>query len=303
MMHETTTETHRTLIGPHAMDEKRTPTLASPPDSRTPPTASGRRSKIIGTERAGSEPINASALSKALKEFEDSGSARQRTPGASPSRKRQRVYGDRFIPNREGQDLQASFNLMHEDGSPSTPSKAKKRTPHGELHFQRSRSYFEIRSCDRCWAPANVKQLRRQIAPIQPCFEPSFSTTLFHNRHRRVRLQMSPLTMLQHRMILPDRGRRLHTCHHQYCLLRVSPHRPLIKTFSHICPRDITRIFQAIPHHHEHPKVGMGPISIPCPISTASHPYGTTARSSSQVLERPLERSAKFHSRSLMHQI
>ena len=139
-MHETTTEAHHPSITTRTMEEeKHTPALASPPDSRTPPTAAGRRSKVNGTERAGSEPINASALSKALREFEDSGSARERTPGASPSRKRQRVYGDRFIPNREGQDLQASFNLMHEDGSPSTPSKAKKRTPHGELHFQKSK--------------------------------------------------------------------------------------------------------------------------------------------------------------------
>lgn len=143
-MHEASIEPPQTLISPLTMDEKRTPALASPPDSRTPPTVNGRRGKMNGTERAGSEPINASALTKALKEFEDSGSARERTPGASPSRKRQRVYGDRFIPNREGQDLQASFNLMHEDGSPSTPSKAKKRTPHGELHFQKSMSYFEL---------------------------------------------------------------------------------------------------------------------------------------------------------------
>ena len=138
-MHETTIEANHTSITSQRMDDKHTPALASPPDSRTPPTATARRSKVNGAERAGSEPINAGALSKALREFEDSGSARERTPGASPSRKRQRVYGDRFIPNREGQDLQASFNLMHEDGSPSTPSKVKKRTPHGELHFQKSK--------------------------------------------------------------------------------------------------------------------------------------------------------------------
>lgn len=46
--------------------------------------------------------------------------------------------GDRFIPNREGQDLQATYSLLHEDGCPSTPSKSKKRTPHSELHFQKS---------------------------------------------------------------------------------------------------------------------------------------------------------------------
>lgn len=45
----------------------------------------------------------------------------------------------RFIPNREGQDLQASYSLLHEDGCPTTPSKAKKRAPHGELHFQKSK--------------------------------------------------------------------------------------------------------------------------------------------------------------------
>ncbi|KAI1133906.1 WD domain-containing protein [Hypoxylon sp. FL0543] len=44
----------------------------------------------------------------------------------------------RFIPSRSGQDLQASFSLLHEEGSPATPSKQKKRTPHGELHFQKT---------------------------------------------------------------------------------------------------------------------------------------------------------------------
>lgn len=51
----------------------------------------------------------------------------------------------RFIPNREGVDLQAAFSLLHDDASPATPSKTKKRTPHNELHFQRSElqdSYF-----------------------------------------------------------------------------------------------------------------------------------------------------------------
>lgn len=155
-MHDTTIEAHNTSTLAHAMDDKHTPTLASPPDSRTPPTVSGRRIKTNGSERAGSEPINAGALSKALRDYEDSGSARERTPGASPSRKRQRVYGDRFIPNREGQDLQASFNLMHEEGSPSTPSKAKKRTPHGELHFQKSKSSLECHHHIQYYALANV---------------------------------------------------------------------------------------------------------------------------------------------------
>jgi hypothetical protein len=44
----------------------------------------------------------------------------------------------RFIPNREGQDLQATYSLLGEDGCPSTPSRSRKRAPHGELHFQKS---------------------------------------------------------------------------------------------------------------------------------------------------------------------
>ncbi|OAA44930.1 WD40 repeat-like-containing domain protein [Metarhizium rileyi] len=63
---------------------------------------------------------------------------RESTPSSSPHRKRQRINGDRFIPTRSGQDLQAGFSLLHEDGSPATPSKQKKRTPHGELHFQKT---------------------------------------------------------------------------------------------------------------------------------------------------------------------
>jgi cell division cycle 20-like protein 1 (cofactor of APC complex) len=43
-----------------------------------------------------------------------------------------------FIPNRSGQDLQASFHLLHEDGSPATPSRSK-RTSHTELNFQKSK--------------------------------------------------------------------------------------------------------------------------------------------------------------------
>lgn len=73
---------------------------------------------------------------------------RDSTPGASPHRKRQRINGDRFIPTRSGQDLQASFSLLHEDGSPATPSRQKKRTPHGEINFQKAeeanRTYSHI---------------------------------------------------------------------------------------------------------------------------------------------------------------
>ena len=74
--------------------------LGSPTETRTPPPALSKRAHANGTtshgaERAGSEPIDANALSQALKDFEDARRMRERTPGASPSRKRQRIYGDR----------------------------------------------------------------------------------------------------------------------------------------------------------------------------------------------------------------
>ncbi|KAJ6196594.1 WD40-repeat-containing domain protein [Bipolaris maydis] len=122
-------------------DDIATPTLISPPESKTPPTASHKRSQSFPTKRLSrnSEPIDPTALSKALGHIEQAGRVRERTPTASPSRKRPRMYGDRFIPNRAGQDLQASFNLLHDDASPATPSKAR-RTPHNELHFQKTRT-------------------------------------------------------------------------------------------------------------------------------------------------------------------
>lgn len=41
------------------------------------------------------DSVDPDALSKALMEFKDTGKQRERTPAGSPSRKRQRVYGDR----------------------------------------------------------------------------------------------------------------------------------------------------------------------------------------------------------------
>ncbi|KAK0515889.1 hypothetical protein JMJ35_001923 [Cladonia borealis] len=143
-MRETTIESHITSsVTSKTVETSHTPNFISPSDTETPPIAMSKRNLVKGhttdgIERAGSEPVDPAALSKALKGMEDAARVRERTPNASPSRKRQRVYGDRFIPNREGQDLQASFSLLHDDGSPATPSKTKRRTPHGELHFQKT---------------------------------------------------------------------------------------------------------------------------------------------------------------------
>lgn len=127
----------------------------SPPRSKTPPTIIGKRPHSetqttggnAGAHRAGSEPVNAIALNKALKEVEKSGQRRVSTPTASPSRKRQKLQaGDRFIPNRSGQDLSASYNLLHDEGSPATPSRSTKKAA-GDLHFQKrdaNRTYSSI---------------------------------------------------------------------------------------------------------------------------------------------------------------
>ena len=72
-----------------------TPSLLSPPESKTPPTD---RSKRQHTSNSGamtdrhSEPVDPSALNKALEDFEQAG-RRERTPTSSPMRKRQRVGG------------------------------------------------------------------------------------------------------------------------------------------------------------------------------------------------------------------
>ncbi|KAK4177486.1 putative fizzy-related protein [Triangularia setosa] len=115
------------------------PRLSTPPPQserlRVEPSHAG--SSRNGRLSSRSTDIGLDAVDSALRR-EIGRQHRESTPGASPSRKRQRINGDRFIPTRSGQDLQASFSLLHEDGSPATPSRQKKRTPHGELHYQRT---------------------------------------------------------------------------------------------------------------------------------------------------------------------
>ena len=153
-----------------AISPSKTPTLPTPARIATPPPPSERGrldsrtdGKASSTARnrnrasdSGRTILNADSLDSALAR-EIQRPQRESTPGISPSRKRQRINGDRlvyrkrsgqinqvytdlnrFIPTRSGQDLQASFSLLHEDASPATPSKQKKRTPQGELHFQKS---------------------------------------------------------------------------------------------------------------------------------------------------------------------
>lgn len=76
--------------------------IVSPPGSKTPPSMPSKKTLLFSDPssnrqktRNGPDPIDADALTLALKEYEEAGRRRERTPGTSPSRKRQRVYGDR----------------------------------------------------------------------------------------------------------------------------------------------------------------------------------------------------------------
>ncbi|KAI4118268.1 MAG: hypothetical protein LQ345_001655 [Seirophora villosa] len=133
--HRPSSMSTRSMENPSAADD------AMSPDDDTNANSNKKRAHLNGANghsRDGSEPVDPGLLTRALQGVEQAARSRERTPVGSPSRKRQRIYGDRFIPNRDGRDLQASFSLIPDNNSPATPSKAKKRTPHGELHFQRN---------------------------------------------------------------------------------------------------------------------------------------------------------------------
>lgn len=83
-----------------------TPPVNTPPGAKTPPTAAEKRrldrsANVDSGSRSDrskmlDSAIDANALSTALlKGMEDAGRSRDVTPGGSPSRKRQRIYGDR----------------------------------------------------------------------------------------------------------------------------------------------------------------------------------------------------------------
>ena len=84
-----------------SLEDVRTPKLMSPPGTRTPPTVPEKRigsARNISDDVLGchvSEPVDPLSLSKAL-QLEAAGRHREHTPGDSPKRKRQRVYGDRY---------------------------------------------------------------------------------------------------------------------------------------------------------------------------------------------------------------
>lgn len=99
------------IIESETANSLNTPPLEKVPGNMTPPLPKERTRRTTvnantnvnsnsarGHSRTPSAPapLDPNALSKALfKEFEEGGRSRDITPGGSPSRKRQRVYGDR----------------------------------------------------------------------------------------------------------------------------------------------------------------------------------------------------------------
>lgn len=76
----------------------------SPPVTRTPPSKPTKSTLFFpdtlgnrSHSRNNSDAVDPLALASALKDYDEAGHRRERTPGTSPSRKRQRVYGDRSV--------------------------------------------------------------------------------------------------------------------------------------------------------------------------------------------------------------
>lgn len=146
--------------------------IATPPPPDRQLLQARRSNRFFG--RASASGVDPDSLSRALSR-ELIGDRRDSAPVSSPIGKRRRIDAERrmdadrlvhavssivlippkessiipsrwfapadirrFIPSRSGQDLQASFSLLHDEGSPASPSR-RRPTPHGELHFQRSR--------------------------------------------------------------------------------------------------------------------------------------------------------------------
>lgn len=101
----------------HVKDANAANSLSTPPVGATPssraspaPSTSNRKqwhsyqqnngANVLGKPNQGgtrADGIDPDQLKGALEKFEDAGRRRDVTPGGSPSRKRQRVYGDRYV--------------------------------------------------------------------------------------------------------------------------------------------------------------------------------------------------------------
>jgi hypothetical protein len=86
-------------------------------------------------------------------------------------KKKKTIYGDRFIPNREGVDLQASFSLLE---SPNTsPSKPRRKHSAREIDAQRGNPTFS-----HCIVLTRQKMRRRiiytELSSRMKCLETNY---------------------------------------------------------------------------------------------------------------------------------
>jgi len=101
--------------------------IVSPPGSKTPPSMPTKRTMYFPDnsgnrqQQEGADPVDPSALAKALKDYETAGTRRERTPVSSPCRKRQRVYGDRYVTPSISLGLKLQSSLSKVCGIPADP--------------------------------------------------------------------------------------------------------------------------------------------------------------------------------------
>ncbi|GEM07936.1 cell cycle regulatory protein [Rhodotorula toruloides] len=116
--------------------------------------------------------------------------------GGSPSKKR--IYGDRFIPNRDGLDLATSFSLLPSSasssgsGTPTSPSKGKRKAAgaDGDAQTEEANRTFDSLLRTELFGPSSLDQaplLRspsstrttQNTAATSPNRSPSFSKPIF----------------------------------------------------------------------------------------------------------------------------
>ncbi|KAL8953276.1 MAG: hypothetical protein Q9222_000842 [Ikaeria aurantiellina] len=239
-----------------------------------------KRSSIAGANgvnghiRSESEPVDAAALSQALHNVEHGRQSRERTPVASPSRKRQRIYGDRFIPNRDGRDLQAAFSLIPDHISPTTPSKSKKRTPHGELHFQRTeeanRTYSDVLRNEIF--DGTVPQPTPPNLSPDPVFPPSgYSTTIHDPSRARTPPANQSSSSLAPASITPSTPHKniftyMSPQHHRNASSRLTPNRtPQSRHGPNMNPN--SALYSVSPIHYDSQRLLLSPKKAPRAIS------------------------------------
>lgn len=155
-------------------------------DSKSPAVRSaGLLSSARPNKRTSSDVVSApSSPSKTVVDSAEKSNIR-----GSPTRKRQKVYNDRylfaqshdgvalirlasFIPARTGEDITSAFRLLHDEGSPAVTSKPKKRAPNNDLQFQKSELPLPSSLCE---ISNTFVQPKKPIVHIRPSCAPSLT--------------------------------------------------------------------------------------------------------------------------------